>query len=48
MDGQDAHKDFDTEFAEIVEKLTDDKKVILRDKIQDLLQNPLYVGDRTH
>lgn len=41
-------KEVDQEFAEILKKMTQIQKVSLRKKLEDLLQNPLYVDDQYH
>ncbi len=41
-------KEVDQEFAEILKKMTQSQKVSLRKKLEDLLQNPLYVDDQYH
>lgn len=48
MNSQELKKKHDTEFAELVKVMTEEQKVILREKIESLLQNPLYVDGQSH
>ena len=41
-------KEIDAEFMKIVNMMTENEKVILREKIECLLQNPLYVDGQSH
>lgn len=48
MENREVRKEFDAEFVKIVNMMTENEKVILREKIESLLQNPLYVDGQSH
>lgn len=48
MNSLELKKEHDTEFAEMVKKMTEEQKIILREKIESLLQNPLYADGQSH
>lgn len=48
MEKREVNKELDAEFVKIVNMMTETEKVILREKIECLLQNPLYVDGQSH
>jgi hypothetical protein len=48
VENQEVNKEIDAEFVRIVNMMTENEKVILREKIECLSQNPLYVDGQSH
>lgn len=48
MENQEVNKEIDAEFVKMVNMMTENEKVILREKIECLLRNPLYVDGQSH